>query len=144
MWLFSGEPVEIKMSIEDDNIKTVTEFLTHFSSGSVENTMAMMTDDATWWVAGTMPISGTYDKPAFSKLLASVLDTCTQPIKITPHEFTAQHDRVALEAESYTETQNGRIYNNFYHFVFLVKNGKIAKVKEYLDTMHANSVLCTP
>jgi ketosteroid isomerase-like protein len=132
------------MSIEEDNIKTVTDFLTHFSSGAVEKTMAMMTDDATWWVAGTMPISGTYDKPKFTKLLAGVLDTCTQPIKIMPHEFTAQGDRVALEAESYTETKNGRIYNNFYHFVFLVRDGKIAKVKEYLDTMHANNVLCTP
>ena len=105
---------------------------------------AMMTSEATWWVAGTMPISGTYDKAQFTKLLSGVLDTCTGPIKITPREFTAEGDRVAVEAESYTQTRNGRTYNNLYHFVFRVREGKIACVKEYLDTMHANAVLCTP
>ncbi len=128
----------------EQNKQTVAEFLTLFSSGAVAETMAMMTDDATWWVAGTMPISGTYDKQAFTKLLSGVLDTCTGPIRITPRAFTAEGDRVALEAESYTQTRSGRTYNNLYHFVFRVRDGKIAGVKEYLDTMHANTVLCMP
>ncbi len=121
----------------------VTRFLELFSSGAVDETMAMMTDDATWWVAGTMPISGTYDKAAFAKLLSGVLDTCTGPIRITPRTFIAEGDRVALEAESFTQTRNGRNYNNLYHFVFVVRDGKIAIVKEYLDTMHANAILCS-
>lgn len=126
------------------NKQIVTRFLELFSSGAVTETMAMMTDDATWWVAGTMPISGTYDKAAFTHLLSGVLETCTGPIQITPRTFTVEGDRVALEAESYTQTRNGRIYNNLYHFVFKLRDGKIAAVKEYLDTMHANAVLCTP
>jgi len=93
------------MSPEQSNERTVGEFLRLFSSGDVEQTMAMMTDDATWWVAGTMPISGTYDKAAFTQLLSGVLDTCTGPIRITPKHYTIQGDRVALEAESYTETR---------------------------------------
>jgi len=132
------------MSQDQDNISIVTEFFEKFSSGDVEATMAMMSDDATWWVAGTMPISGTYDKAQFTELLSGVLTTCKQPIKIDPRVFTAQDDRVAVEAESYTETNEGRIYNNEYHFLVRVRNGQIASVKEYLDTMHANQVLCTP
>jgi uncharacterized protein len=132
------------MKTEEANKQVVKKFLELFSSGAVAETMAMMTDDATWWVAGTMPISGTYDKAQFTKLLSGVLDVCTGPIKITPREFTAEGDRVALEAESYTQTRSGRTYNNLYHFVFRVREGKIAGVKEYLDTMHANAILCTP
>ena len=132
------------MNQTDASKQVVTRFLELFSSGAVEQTMAMMTDDATWWVAGTMPISGTYDKAAFTKLLGGVLETCTGPIRITPRAFTAEGDRVALEAESYTQTRNGRTYNNLYHFLFKVRDGKIAAVKEYLDTMHTNAVLCTP
>jgi len=49
-----------------------------------------------------------------------------------------------MEVESHTETNTGRVYNNFYHFLIRVRDGKIASVKEYLDTMHANNVLCTP
>ncbi|MCK9284703.1 MAG: nuclear transport factor 2 family protein [Rhodocyclaceae bacterium] len=132
------------MNNDSESKRTVKRFLELFSSGAVDETMAMMTEDATWWVAGTMPISGTYDKPAFAKLLSGVLETCTGPIKITPSKFVAEGDSVAVEAESYTQTRTGRTYNNFYHFLFTVRGGKIAGVKEYLDTMHANTVLCTP
>ncbi|MFA7271021.1 MAG: nuclear transport factor 2 family protein [Sterolibacterium sp.] len=132
------------MSLEQDNKQVVARFLTVFSSGAVAETMAMMTEDATWWVAGTTPISGTYNRTEFAKLLSSVLDTCTGPIKITPKHFVAENDCVAVEAESYTQTKTGRTYNNFYHFLIKVRDGKIASVKEYLDTMHANQVLCTP
>jgi ketosteroid isomerase-like protein/nitrite reductase/ring-hydroxylating ferredoxin subunit len=135
---------EQSMKVEESNKQAVKQFLELFSSGAVTETMAMMTEDATWWVAGTMPISGTYDKAQFTRLLSGVLETCTGPIRITPKAFTAEGDRVALEAESYTQTRSGRTYNNLYHFVFRVREGKIAGVKEYLDTMHANAVLCTP
>lgn len=124
--------------------QTVTRFLELFSSGAVAETMAMLTDDATWWVAGTMPISGTYSKAQFEQLLSGVLDTCTGPIRIEPRTWTIDADRVALEAESFVDTRNGRRYNNHYHFLFRVRDGKVASVREYLDTMHANAVLCTP
>ena len=132
------------MSTEQSNKNVVTRFLEEFSSGAVDSTMAMMTEDATWWVAGTMPISGTYDKPAFTRLLSGVLGTCTGPIRITPKSYVAEGRHVAVEAESYTQTRSGRTYNNLYHFLFTIRDGKIAGVKEYLDTMHANTILCSP
>jgi uncharacterized protein len=132
------------MTPEENNIATVTRFFAHFSSGDVDATMAMFADDATWWVAGSMPISGTYDKAQFTALLGGVLETCTGPIRITPKVFTAQDDRVAVEAESFTETNNGRVYNNHYHFLVRVRDGQIAGVREYLDTQHAHAVLCMP
>lgn len=42
------------------------------------------------------------------------------------------------------DTRNGRRYNNLYHFLFKLRDGKVAAVKEYLDTMHTNAILCTP
>lgn len=132
------------MNQSEQNKQTVKHFLEVFSSGDVAATMALMADTGTWWVAGTMPISGTYDKAAFTKLLSGVGESCKGPIKITPKAFTAEGERVAVEAESLAHTNNGRTYNNLYHFLFVVRDGKIASVKEYLDTMHTNAVLCTP
>jgi uncharacterized protein len=132
------------MSREQANKSIVARFLEEFSTGAVDTTMAMMTEDATWWVAGSMPISGTYDKPAFTRLLSGVLETCTGPIRITPKSYVAEGGHVAVEAESYTQTRSGLTYNNLYHFLFTIRDGKIAGVKEYLDTMHANTILCTP
>jgi uncharacterized protein len=39
--------------------------------------------------------------------------------------------------------KNGKTYQNKYHFLFQVRDGKIQAVKEYLDTTHANDVLCS-
>ena len=36
---------------------------------------------------------------------------------------------------------NGRTYNNEYHFLIEIRDGKIAAVREYLDTMHTADVL---
>lgn len=132
------------MSPKDQAKKTVAHFMEVFSTGDANTTTALMTDDATWWVAGTTPISGTYDRDAFAKLLASVNDNCTGPIKLTPKDWTVDGARVAVEVESLTHTKTGRKYNNQYHFLFLVRDGKVAGVREYLDTMHAQSVFFAP
>jgi uncharacterized protein len=43
---------------------------------------------------------------------------------------------VALEVESDGELLNGRRYNQQYHFLLTVREGKISAVREYLDTQH--------
>lgn len=75
------------MRQEESNQQIVTQFLA-FSSADVACTMGMMADSATWWVAGTMPISGTYDKAAFTKLLMGVVESLKGPILITPKVLT--------------------------------------------------------
>lgn len=120
--------------------ETVLKFLEVFSTGDVDAILDMMDDSATWWVAGTIPLSGTKNKKEFGEMLGGVSENCKGPIKLTPHGVTAEGERVAVETESYAELNNGRIYNNHYHFLFIVRDGKIHAVKEYLDTMHTNDI----
>jgi ketosteroid isomerase-like protein len=54
--------------------------------------------------------------------------------------MTAEGDRVAAEVESYGENPDGSIYNNQYHFVFVIRDSKLVEVKEYLDTQHTFAV----
>ena len=61
-------------------------------------------------------------------------------IQFTVHSLTAEDDRVAAEVESYAPLVNGRVYNNHYHMLFVIRDGKIAIVKEYADTAHAREV----
>lgn len=133
------------MSQNEQNKQTVKHFMEVFSTGNVDATMALMADSATWWVAGTMPISGTYNKAQFRELLSGVGASCEGgAIKLVPKAFTAEGERVAVETESFASLNNGRKYNNHYHFLFTVRDGKIMGVKEYLDTMHTQAVICTP
>lgn len=127
---------------EEQTKKTVEEFLRVFSSGDLKGIMDSMTDDATWWVGGTIEgISGTKDKKGFEEMLGGIAaGTKSGAIALTPHAWTVQGDRAAVETESFAELNNGRTYNNLYHFVFTVRDGKIASVKEYLDTEHTRAV----
>ncbi|MBC3192759.1 nuclear transport factor 2 family protein [Pseudonocardia sp. C8] len=133
-------------TLEERNKQTVTEFMEVFTSGDVDGILSRMTDDATWWVAGSIPgISGTKDKAAFKEMVSGIAGSTTSgAIRLTPLAFTAEGDRVAVETESYTELRNGRVYNNLYHFLFTVRDGKIAGVKEYLDTEHTTAVFVAP
>jgi ketosteroid isomerase-like protein len=61
-------------------------------------------------------------------------------IAFTVHALTAEGDRVAAEVESYAPTTAGKLYNNHYHMLFELRDGRIAVVKEYADTAHAREV----
>jgi len=50
---------------------------------------------------------------------------------------------VAVEAESYAELHNGRLYRNSYHFLFELEDGKIKLIREYLDTQHVIDTFVT-
>ena len=68
-------------------------------------------------------------------------DTIPNGLAITIKGLTAEGDRVAVEAESYGELVNGKVYNNEYHFMIEMSGGKISAVREYLDTIHAKEIL---
>jgi len=61
-------------------------------------------------------------------------------IAFTVHALTAEGDRVAAEVESYAPLVNGKVYNNHYHMLFEIRDGKVAIVKEYADTAHGRDV----
>lgn len=131
------------MSLEA-NKKLVADFFGHFGRKDVAGALAMMTDDATWWIGGKprlFPIAGLKTKAAMAEILNSLVPVMKNGLAITPKGMTAEGNKVAVEAESYGELPNGRVYNNEYHFLVEVRDGKIAAVKEYLDTMHTAEIL---
>lgn len=126
------------------NKKLVLSFFENFSAGRAEALLAQMADTATWWVAGkpeSFPLAGTKTKAQFAGMLKGMAAMAPKGLRLTPNALTAEGDRVAVEAESYGETVNGKIYNNLYHFLIEVRDGKIQAVKEYTDMLHAKEVL---
>jgi hypothetical protein len=128
----------------EDNKKIVLGFFENLSSGKAEAMLAMMADNATWTVMGrpeTFALAGTKTKAQFAELLKGIGAAMPKGLRVTPKACTAEGDRVAVEAESYGEHANGKVYNNQYHFLVEVRDGKIQAVREYLDTIHAKEVL---
>ncbi|MBA4021624.1 MAG: nuclear transport factor 2 family protein [Gordonia sp.] len=130
------------VSIEEKNKELVAEFMKVFSAGDVDKILSFLSPTATWWVAGTIDgISGSKNKQEFGEMLSSLSSTSKNgAIALKPLAWTAEGERVAVETESYAELENGRTYNNLYHFVFVIKNGEIESIKEFLDTEHTRAV----
>ena len=131
----------------ESNKQLVTEFWKKFSAGDLDGALAMLSDTATWWVAGEpekFPLAGTKTKTQFAELVGGTTKAMPKGLRVTPTAFTAEGDRVAVEATSYGEMNNGKVYKNLYHFLFEIRGGKIQAVREYLDTMHAKYVLVDP
>jgi hypothetical protein len=125
-----------------ENKALARRFIDAISRGDIEAIRQAFADDGTVWTIGTMPISGTFGAAQVAEAAHRVLDLFPEGLKITIKGMTAEDDRVAIEAESYGRHVSGRTYANVYHFLMRVRDGKIVEWREYMDTMHANDVLC--
>ncbi|MGX6449444.1 nuclear transport factor 2 family protein [Patulibacter sp. S7RM1-6] len=131
---------------EQDPRRTVETFLEVFSSGDVDRTLELLTDDVTWWVAGSLEgLSGTLDKEGVRAVVGGAGEAAVDgAVRLTATGWTVDGDRVAVEARSDAPLRNGRTYRNEYHFLFRVRDGRIAQVKEYSDTQHVAEVFLAP
>jgi ketosteroid isomerase-like protein len=56
-------------------------------------------------------------------------------LEMTVIGMVAEGDKVAAEIRSHADLTDGRVYENQYHMLFIVRQGKIVEVKEYADTL---------
>jgi len=134
------------MNIED-NKRVVSEFFSRLTASDIEGALAMMTDDATWWIAGkagTTPAVGTRSKEQIARLFHYMMGQLKNGLRMTVKGMIAEGDSVAVEVESYAELTNGRVYNQEYHMLIVIRDGKISAVREYLDTQHVLAVWFEP
>ena len=131
------------MSVEQ-NKQIVRDFFERFSAGDIAGALGLLDDAVIWRVMGReggLPMSGEMDKDGIGNLIGVVRDAFSpEGMKLTPTGWTAEGDRVALEMESYGEKANGTVYNNLYHFLIVLSDGKIESLREYMDTYHVKRV----
>lgn len=116
-------------------------------AGNLEGFFSCLTPDATWTVIGKpdqFALAGTRNMAQMRELLGGVAGTLETPLSVTATGWTCEGNRVAVEALSSADLKNGRKYRNEYHFILEFRDGKIAKVKEYMDTQHAKAILVDP
>jgi uncharacterized protein len=129
------------MSMSEDNKRVVLAFAKAIERGDWDSLGGMMTDDATWWVAGSTAVSGELPKARFIKQGKRLFAQASGPMKFELISMTAEEDRVAVEARSNVLFKSGGLYKNEYHFLFKVCGGKISSGREYMDTLHLSEIL---
>lgn len=124
------------------NVAAIRRFFEAMNAGDVAAIVDSYADDATLRTMGRTLISGTFDKPAIASAAGRIFEAFPGGIRFVIHAITAQEDRVAIEAESFGRHASGRDYNNQYHFLARLRDGKIVEFKEYCDTEHITDVIC--
>ena len=127
----------------EKNKKLVLNFWASFHEADVEKAFSFLDDNVEWramGVKGELPVSGTMDKNGIGELIKTVKTMMPKGLALKTLSLTAEDNRVANEVESYGELTNGKIYNNLYHFFIEISNGKIVKIKEYMDTIHVKEI----
>ena len=101
---------------------------------------ALMHPEATYWTIGKphlFPAGGEKTRAAICAYMASPSIFLNGGVEVTFGAITAEDDRVAIEAETKGTLPDGRVYTNVYHYLMWFKDGKVLRVKEYLDTQAA-------
>ena len=131
------------MSTPSENKRVVTELFARLSARDIDGAMALVTDDVSWRVPGKPELfatAGLYDKKRLRRLFDFMMSQLQQGLAMTVVHAIAEDDAVAAEVEGSAELKNGRSYRQQYHFMIRMRDGKVATVHEYFDTLHAHDV----
>jgi uncharacterized protein len=122
-------------------------YLAALTAGDIDAIADSFTEDATWTMHGRLPLAGTRNgRTAIIDFLVGA-GTLYQPgtQTFTFGDITSENDRAVLEWNVRgTAAATGKPYDNDYCGIFIVRAGRIAEVREYLDTLHAADVLFEP
>ena len=119
-----------------ENKKLMRDMFAELGKGNGDAFLGNMADDIEFTIIGSTKYSGTFKgkKDLVEKLLGPLNAQLEGGITITPENFIADGDTVAMQAKGKSTTKSGKSYDNTYCQVFTFKDGKVQRVTEYLDT----------
>jgi ketosteroid isomerase-like protein len=123
------------MSIEE-NIQVVKDFLAALGRRDKKGLLALSDENIEWIVPGEdWPLVGTYrGHTGLENLLQKANDTVETSFP-EPPEFIAQRDRVLVVGFATGKVKaTKKTFEDHWVFVITVRNGKLAYVREYVDT----------
>lgn len=116
--------------------KVVQAWFDHIEAGDAAAAFALFDENVVYDLKGTTPVSGVYRglddivKNFFTPWRKQIVGD----LIIHVSELIGEGERVVALGRGEAKTVFDLPYDNDYAFVFTVKNGKITRVEEFLDT----------
>ena len=119
-----------------ENVQIVKDFFAAMGSYSEQDLLALAAEDIEWIVPGEdWPLAGTHRGHAG---LADLLQKASETVETSypqPPEFVAQGDRVLVVGVATGKIKaTNRAFKDDWVFAITVRNGKVTKILEYVDT----------
>lgn len=119
-----------------DNKRIIQRVFDEMATGNSRPFVELLADDVTWTVMGQTRWSGSYRGKAavLGDLLGQLRERLADRYRAAAERIIADGPFVVVQARGQSTTRAGIPYNNEYCFVYLMEDGRIKEVTEYLDT----------
>ena len=118
----------------EDNKRVVEAYLRSMGGGGPEP--GLLAEDARWW----LPRLGVVPFEELGKIVEKVGPRMKTGVTMTIDHITAEGDRVSVEARGHAKTIDDKDYDNAYHFLFFLRDGKIVEIHEHGDSAYAHRI----
>ena len=130
------------------NKDLVRRYFAAVNAGDMATISELLHDDVTFWVPPSLPDGVEFrGKAMVLKLFAESvgLYDANSGLNVELHSLTADEDRVAAELVIRGKAAaGGGDYENWYHFLFRITEGRIVSIREHLDSLYAYRTLFVP
>ncbi|MBN7796726.1 nuclear transport factor 2 family protein [Parahaliea mediterranea] len=131
------------MDKAEQNKALVSRFFDNLNTGDVDAVVSAYADDGTVETMGNTLISGEYERAQLPDAIGRIFNVFPDGLSFTVRDMVAEGEKVAVEAVCAGEHVSGQSYENQYHFLFEFRDGKLRKLREYMDTEQITDVLCS-
>ena len=131
-------------NIENRSEQIVRTFFETLSTGDLGRLRPLLHEQATWTVMAT-GIQGAGEKKGHK----AILDDFLGPVrgmfvpgdpKVVVDRLISNGSAVAVEARGLGHFKNGKEYSNRYAFVIDIKDDKVFKLREYMDSYYVSTL----
>jgi ketosteroid isomerase-like protein len=81
--------------------------------------------------------NATYTKAEFCTVASQMVNQTASPFAVEILGMTEEGERVAVEISGSVMLKNGNLYENKYHWLFVVRTGLFVQMREYTDSLPA-------
>lgn len=123
------------------NKELAIRYLNGIFSLNAEEAATLMHEKFEWIFPNITMRHKQFDKTSSLDFIDKILSVLPNGIECDIQEITAEASRVAVAIEGRAKTIDGDDYNNRYHLLLYIKDKKIIRHIEYLDSYLAAKVL---
>jgi len=129
------------MSEQEQYKQLAREFLSAITNKDKAALDRIFSEDVEYILPGCCFLSGSYDKPTILMAMDGLYAMLEDSITFDILSMTCEDGRVSCMAQGKAKTIHGDDYNNFYHFMFHIRNGEIFRGYECVDTLLVENAL---
>ncbi|MEW9533922.1 nuclear transport factor 2 family protein [Microbispora sp. NPDC049125] len=122
----------------------VLRYMDALAAGDFTALRAFFGPESTWTLAGDLPLSRTWTGPEeiFDEFVPAMIGRLVpESMEFEFEGLIGEGDQVLAEWNTRGLTRSGGRYDQHCLAVFTVRDGRIVAVREYLDTLHAQTVV---